>query len=249
MIGIVGGVGPYAGVDVLKNIFDNTIAHNDQDYIDTVLSSKSSKIRDRTAFLMHKISENPAYNISKIILELEYSGAKVVGIPCNTAHSERIFSVILQELEKHQSQIKIVHMINETIQFVKNHYPKFKNIGVLSTNGTYKTKLYSKALLKKNLTPILVEEYIQKKYVHSAIYDSEYGIKSNPFHPLAKKNLEFAIDTLKQKGARAIILGCTEIPLVIKSKSIKGMTIINPTNVLARCLIKSVYPQKLKPFK
>jgi aspartate racemase len=119
MIGIVGGVGPYAGVDVLKNIFDNTIAHNDQDYIDTVLSSKSSKIRDRTAFLMHEISENPAYNISKIILELEYSGVKVVGIPCNTAHSERIFSVILQELEKHQSQIKMVHMINETIYLLR----------------------------------------------------------------------------------------------------------------------------------
>jgi aspartate racemase len=121
----------------------------------------------------------------------------------------------------------------------------------LSTNGTYKTKLYSNALLKNNLTPILIEEDIQKKYVHSAIYDSDYGIKSksNPFHPQAKKNLEFAIDTLKQKGAKAIILGCTEIPLVIKSKSIKGMTIINPTNVLARSLIKSVYPQKLKPFK
>lgn len=251
MIGIVGGVGPYAGIDVLKNIFDSTIAHNDQDYIDTILYSKSSKIKDRTAFLMHEINENPAFNISKIILELENSGAKVVGIPCNTAHSERIFSVILQELEKHQSQIKVIHMINETIQFIENHFPKFKNIGVLSTNGTYKTKLYSDALLKNNLNPILVEEDIQKKYVHSAVYDSEYGIKSksNPFHPQAKKNLNFAIDILKQKGAQAVILGCTEIPLVIKSNKINGLTTINPTNVLARCLIKSVYPQKLKPLK
>src|SRR5690554_3698735 len=98
MIGIVGGVGPYAGIDLLKNIYDNTIAKKDQDYLNALLFSLSSRILDRTEFLMGSIVGNPGHEIAKIVVTLEKLGVEVVGIPCNTAHSDRIFSVILEEL-------------------------------------------------------------------------------------------------------------------------------------------------------
>ena len=46
MIGIVGGVGPYAGLDLLRKLLDNTLANSDQEHLDTVLLSLPSGIMD-----------------------------------------------------------------------------------------------------------------------------------------------------------------------------------------------------------
>lgn len=250
MIGIVGGVGPYAGIDLLKNIFDNTLAKKDQDHLDALLFSLPSKIMDRTEYLIGNIPENPGYAIAKIILDLEKAGATMVGIPCNTAHSPEIFVLILKELNANGSQIRLLHMINETIDFIKVHYPQFSKIGVLSTTGTYKQKIYSSALESHGFITVTPTLEMQEELVHPAIYHPEYGIKSqsNPFHPQATENLESAMDYLKENGAEAVILGCTEIPLVITTAKVNGMVAINPTNVLARKLIESIDSEKLKPL-
>lgn len=248
MIGIVGGIGPYAGVDLLNKIYSNTVAKRDQDYLSVILMSLPSRIEDRTEFLLGEVATNPGYSIAKIILELESSGAVVAGVPCNTAHSDEIFSVILNELKKEGSQIEILHMINETMDFLKLKYPHFSKIGVLSTTGTYKYGIYSKALERNGFIAVEPSLDIQEKYVHPAIYDPDYGIKanSNPFHQKAKENLDVAVNYLKDKGAEAVILGCTEIPLVITTEKIKDLVVINPTNILARRLIHFVKPVKLK---
>lgn len=251
MIGIVGGVGPYAGIDLLKNIYDNTLANKDQDYLSSLLFSLPSKIEDRTEYLIGNVVENPGYNIAKIILALENLGATVAGIPCNTAHSDDIFSLIIKELDKNGSQIEVLHMINETIDFIKVHYSQFSKIGVLSTTGTYKYKIYASALKNNGFIAIEPTLDIQERLVHPAIYHPDYGIKStsNPFHPKAKENLDYAISYLRDEGAEAVILGCTEIPLVITTEKVQGMMAINPTNVLARKLIERINPKKLKPYK
>lgn len=249
MIGIVGGIGPYAGIDLLRNIYDHTLAKKDQDHLDTLLFSIPSKIGDRTEYLLGNAVENPGNAISKIILDLERSGATVVGIPCNTAHSDEIFSVILKELAARGSQVEVLHMINETMEAIKSHFPQYSKIGVLSTTGTYKQKLYSDALKANALSAIEPTLEMQENVVHPAIYHPDYGIKahSDPFHPKAKENLDQAINYLKENGAEAVILGCTEIPLVITTEKVKGMVVINPTQVLARTLIQRINPKKLKP--
>ena len=250
MIGIVGGVGPYAGIDLLDNIYGNTLAGTDQDYINSLLFSLSSKIQDRTQYLLGSVAENPGYSIGKIVLTLEKSGATVVGIPCNTAHSESIFSVIQNELKQNGSKVKLLHMIDETVIFITTHFSHFRRIGVLSTTGTYKYRLYRNALEAFGYETIEPTQQMQEEIVHPAIYHPAYGIKSTtrPFHPKARQNLELAMEYLKEQGAEAAVLGCTEIPLVIKSEMFNGLTIINPTKVLARALIHQVDAGKLKPF-
>jgi aspartate racemase len=51
---------------------------------------------------------------------------------------------------------------------------------------------------------------------------------------------------LQKQGAEAIILGCTEIPLAIDNKVRSNLIFIDPTNILARSLIRESYPNKLK---
>ncbi|MFA5667640.1 MAG: amino acid racemase [Balneolaceae bacterium] len=250
MIGIAGGMGPYAGLDLLNKVFDNTLANSDQEHLDAIILSTPSIIDDRTQFLLGKVKVNPAFAIAKILLKLEKAGATVAGIPCNTAHSDSIFKVIRQELEKANSKITLLNMIEETISFIATTYPSIKKVGVLSTTGSYKNQLYSAPLEANGFKVIQPTLAMQENLIHPAIYHPIYGIKtvSNPIHPKAKENLLKGILYLKEHGAEAVILGCTEIPLAITESKIYEIITVDPANILARALIHLQNPDKLKPL-
>lgn len=250
MIGIVGGIGPYSGTDLLNKVFDNTLANSDQEHLDVLLLSMSSKIEDRTEYLIGKVNVNPAFAIAEVLLKLESIGVTIAGIPCNTAHSEKIFSVIQHELEKAKSNIKVLNMIDETISFIASNYPEVTKVGVLSTTGTYKSRIYSTPLKSKGFDVIVPSHEMQENLIHPAIYHKTYGIKavSNPIHPQAREDLLQGISFLEERGAQVVILGCTEIPLAITESKIHDVITIDPTNVLARALIHKSNLHKLKPL-
>jgi len=248
MIGIVSGVGPYAGLDLAKNIFDNTIANVDQDHLPLALLSVPSIIADRTEYLLGIVKTNPALAIAKVILDLEKMGATLAGIPCNTAHASEIFSLIKSKLTVNDSKIKLINMVDETILEITANYPEVKKAGVLSTTGSYQFEVYSSPLKKHGLKPIIPSEKNQKEVVHQAIYDKDYGIKacSSPVTAQARAALLSTIEKLVDQGAELIIKGCTEIVLAVPEKHICGVPTIDPSKVLARSLIKHLDPQKLK---
>jgi len=251
MIGIVGGVGPYAGLDLMKKVFDQTRAGKDQDHVDTMLLSLPSGILDRTEYLEGRVEKNPAFAIANVVARLEEAGASVAGIPCNTAHTDKIFEVILRELQRMKRSIHVLNMVSETVSFIQSNHPQLRRIGVLSTTGTYKSRVYVNALEDQGFQVLVPEEEMQETLIHPAIYDPVYGIKSvsDPINPRAKVNLQIGFDFLESRGAQGVILGCTEIPLAFPDLSIGGMTAIDPTLVLARALLKYSNPHKLKPLK
>lgn len=248
-IGIVGGIGSYAGLDLTKKILDQTYTRSDQEHLSIALLSFPHEIGDRTSYLLDQTSTNPAYAILKIIRKLEDIGASVVGIACNTVHTTPIFDAIVENLYKANSSIKLVNMISEVAKFIRINHPQIRNIGVLCTTGTYITKTYSNILDQEGINVILPNEVMQDT-IYNAIYDRGYGIKarSNPVTEFAIKQLLEAINYLQGKGAEAIVLGCTEIPIAITDKRIGQTIIIDPTIILARALIKMVNPEKLRPY-
>ena len=250
MIGIVGGVGPYAGLDLFHKLLDNTLANSDQEHLDTVLLSLPSGIMDRTEYLLGRENENPAFAITEVLFKLEKTGAKVAGIPCNTAHAEGIFNIIQELLHRAGSRIKVLHMIDETVSFIASTFPDITRVGVLSTTGTTLSGVYNKALQLRDYEVLLLTIEMQETIIHPAMYDPDYGIKAvaNPVHPMARENLLRGFSYLVKQGAEAVILGCTEIPIAIPEKEVDGVDTIDPTLVLARALISSTNPEKLKPL-
>ncbi len=250
MIGVLGGVGPYAGLDLVQKIFDQTEAKCDQEHLAVALLSLPNQVGDRTDFLLGKTETNPADVVFEILVKLEQLGADVVGIPCNTLHSAAIFNALLEKLRKAQSKIKLLNMIDEVVKFILGNHPNIKNVGVLCTTGAYKTMVYQQYLAEAGLNVILPSESMQDEMVNKAIYDLEDGIKakSNPVSESAKSKLLEVVDCLQKQGAEAIILGCTELPLAINDKKIGETLIVDSTLVLARALIKQVSPWKLKPY-
>lgn len=250
MIGIVGGVGPYAGLDLVRKVFNNTLAETDQDHLDVMMISMPGSIPERTGYLLGKIKENPGQAIANVILKLESAGATVAGIPCNTAHVKEIFSLVSGEMNARGSGIRVLHMIDETMAFIQTRFPDLIRVGVLSTTGTYLSNLYHHALESAGYQAIKPSRETQEEFIHPAILHPEFGIKSfsDPVHPRSRKNLEKGFEALKKMGAEAVILGCTEIPLAFPGREVMGMMTIDPTEILARALVFQECPEKLKPY-
>ncbi|MDX8378249.1 MAG: amino acid racemase [Mariprofundales bacterium] len=250
-IGIVGGIGAYAGLDLMRKILDQTIANNDQEHLPVHLLSLPAQITDRTAFLLGESSKNPAFALAGVVRTLHASGASIVGIACNTAHADKIFNVMLANIDI--QPLRVLHMIEETMQYICNNHPQARRIGVLSTTGTWKSKIYSDALANHDLEEVRIDISLQE-LVHAAIYDAEYGIKacSNPISDRARKQLEQVIRHMQQAGAQAIILGCSELPLVFTADKYTvqyaSTPLIDPSFILARALIAVFDPKKLRPL-
>ncbi|MEZ4644241.1 MAG: amino acid racemase [Chloroflexota bacterium] len=246
-IGIVGGVGPFAGLDLQRKILEETVAQQDQDHLAVIAISQPAPIPDRTQFLLGETAVNPAYPITQQLLTLERAGATVAAIPCNTAHATPIFSVIQAELAKRYSTLTLLHMMQEVAHFMQTQLPQVQRVGVLSTTGTYRARIYPAALEPAGFTVLVPDEVQQTTVIHPAIYDPLYGIKAcGTATARARADLLTGFATLRQQGAQAIILGCTEIPLALAEPEIDGIPLIDATRVLARALVREVDAARLR---
>jgi aspartate racemase len=249
IIGVVAGVGPFAGLDLLQKILEQTLAGKDQDHLTVVSLSQPRQILDRTEYLLGQVETNPAYAMVDQLSRLEKIGASVAGISCNTAHAPAIFDTILAGLRAANSQIKLLHMIAEVARHLRENHSQIKRVGVLSSTGTYRTRIYPQVLEPAGFTVILPNPSLQEQVIHLTVYDPDYGIKAcGRVTEAAREGLLKGVDYLQQEGAEAIILGCTEIALAIKENKINEMAIVDPTVVLARALIREANPTKLMPL-
>ncbi len=248
IIGIVGGAGPFAGLDLHTKILQHTAAPTDQDHLTILNLSQSNQLPDRTAYLLGETAVNPAHAIFQQLQILEQAGAQVAAIPCNTAHAPAIYDELLVQLNTAGSNLKFLHLIRETADYLCRHFPHIHRVGVLSTTGTFRTRIYPELLEPAGFSVLIPDEHVQETAVHVAIYHPEYGIKTHGTStPKAQQKLHLGLNNLRQKGAEAIILGCTEIPLAITATEIDSMAIIDPTIILARALIREANPAKLRP--
>lgn len=221
LLGIIGGMGPEATARFYEKLIENTKAKKDQDHFKVLIYS-NPKIPDRTKSILEN-GESPVPEIIKTGKILEEMGAEILGIPCVTSHF--YFKNIQKGLKA--EVLNILDVLNEYIHLTT---PKIKKIGILSTTGTKKTKLFEKHL--KDYEIIYTDSNIQSDYIMRAIYDEDIGIKSGKKEGESKSLLLKAAENLKAKGAEIIILGCTEIGLSISQKDL-NIKVLDPLDTLA----------------
>ena len=178
IIGVVGGVGPAAGTDLVNKIFSQTRASSDQEHLPTILISLPHTIADRTEYVLGRSRANPAGAIFRVVRLLEEAGASVIGIPCNTAHARGIFGPLQARLRRAGSRVKLLHLIEEVCLFLRRRHPAVRRVGLLASTGTCRSGVYEAVLSRHGLEVVLPRPRTQETLVHPAIYDRRYGIKA-----------------------------------------------------------------------
>jgi len=223
IIGILGGMGPEATIDLFYKIIKFTPAEKDQDHLRIIIDN-NPKIPDRTAAILGK-GKDPLPTLRETAQNLEKAGADFIIIPCNTAH---YFLPLIQESVK----IPILNMIEETAKETRGKISPIQKVGLLASIGIYKTGIYHQHFKKFNIEVISPEEK-DKEEIMKVIY----AVKAGDLSEEVKKSIILIAQKLIDKGAEAIIAGCTEIPLILKEGD-APVPIIDPTQVLAKAAIQ-----------
>lgn len=225
IIGIIGGMGPEATIDLYSKILMATHANKDQDHFRVIIDS-NPKIPDRTKAILG-IGESPVEEIIKTGKTLEKVGVDIACLPCITSH------YFIEEVQAKLSY-PILNALVELDNCIKENYPTAQNIGVLATTGTIETGLFSKYL--KGTKILYPTAKSQSEKVMEAIYGIE-GIKSGNKGNKPLQLLQSASNELIENGADLIISGCTEIALVLKPHHI-SKPLLDPMVVVAPSVIK-----------
>ncbi len=242
-IGIVGGMGPHSGADLFREVLNSEQANSDQDYCSSILMSFPSEITDRTEYIMDPTNVNPAEAIVEVICKLELVGAEVIGIACNTAHSPLIWYKIQELLTMHQFDITLVNMIEEVSQEILKENQSNEKVGVLSTNGTYLSKVYTNQLEKLQIPTVSLDWQFQNEKIHRMIYDPEFGIKSNPrqIDDRVYQILSEVVAWFKERNVQKLILGCNELSLLKECDVLQGITTYDSNQILAQALLRKAH--------
>ena len=233
IIGILGGMGPAATVDLFTKIVEGTMVKRDQDHL-RILIDNNPKIQDRTLAIQGK-APTPLTELVRSAKILEKAGADFLVIPCVTAH------YYYDSLQK-RIKIPILHVVEETMKHIERKMKGKGKIGLIATEGTIHTGLFQKAFSSSAMELILPTPEVQKKRVTEAIYGKK-GIKAIGPSEYSKRLIRKASESLIKQGAQAIIAGCTEVPLVLKGGDL-SVPVIDPISVLASTTVEKARGKK-----
>jgi len=219
---ILGGIGPEATLDLYRHIIRLTPAIKDQDHIPVLIYS-NPKIPDRTNAIAGNGESPLPYLIQSAVL-LEQSGAGIIAMPCNTSHH---YLPQIQKIVK----IPIINMIEETCRTLLYRLPHVKVVGLLATTGTLRSNIYEKTLGRAGVAALAPDSNDQER-IQAAIARVKAGIHDRSIQDI----FESAGLQLMRSGAEAVILGCTEVPLVFDSEAVDYPT-LNTTLILARAAV------------
>ena len=150
---------------------------------------------------------------------LEDAGAELLMICANTMH-------LCVEAIEQATNIPIVHIAEVTADQIKE--AKLDTVALLGTKFTMEKDFFKNILIDKGID-VIVPDQKDRKLVHDIIYKE---LVRGDIQLSSKKIYLEIIDTLRAKGAQGIILGCTEIPLLIKSED-TAMPLFNTTKIHA----------------
>jgi len=152
-------------------------------------------------------------DLTKIMIDcaqrLEKAGANLVIICTNTMHK------MAEDVESNIT-IPLLHIADATAERIKEK--DFKKVGLLGTKFTMNEDFYKGRLIEKHGIEVIIPNSEEMQIVHDIIYNE---LCLGEIKETSKEQYKKIIKNLAKKGAEGVILGCTEIPLLIKQEDVE----------------------------
>lgn len=157
----------------------------------------------------------------KIAKKLEKAGADLVLICTNTMHK------LAPEVQDNIN-IPLIHIADAAADEIKKQ--NIKKVGLLGTNFTMEQDFYKGRLKDKHGIDVVIPNKEERKRIHNVIYKE---LISGIIKDESREEFKKIIENLKKRGAKGVVLGCTEIPLLIKDKDV-DIPVFNTTRLHAK---------------
>jgi aspartate racemase len=162
--------------------------------------------------------------LSQGVRQVADAGADFYVCPDNTAH------IVLEQIAG-DLPIPGLHIAEVVCREIATH--GWKHVGLLGTKWTMTGPVYARTLAEQGMELLVPDEPIREQ-LNAAIFDELcQGIFKTP----TTKLFQQSIDDLRSDGAECVILGCTEIPLIITSEN-SQLPVLDSTRLLAKHAVR-----------
>ncbi len=221
VVGIL-GLAPQATYDFYRKFVKANPAEKDWQYV-RVIIDVNTKIPSRGRCL--ELGEtSPVPHMRQAILNLKKAGADFVVIPCNTAHY--FYDDVVKGLG-----VPVINIIAETYRHIMKSHPKIQCLGLLASENTIKFDLYE-AYFDQSKVKILTPEAGQDIVNHAieTVKVGNLGVET-------KDSIRKVCKDLIKRGAEGIVLGCTEISLILDKYEL-DVPIYDSNEILAGAAVR-----------
>lgn len=266
VIGLLGGCGPYATLDIERKLLSATYTIVnpliDQNYYPMIVSY-NTQLPDRSKAKGNGRTEL-VFQLKESLEQLLSLNVNILLLTCQSAH------VFLEDIQSNLGKVAFVSMIDVTIKKVLSYCPRWKRVGLIGTDILYSSNLYQDTLKNEGIEVIIPPQFLQK-HVMQAIYSIKaHGVdffssslKSSDISSsgdidgisnhtsLTRKeilahSIQFikdAISFIQDQGVDGIVLGCTELPLLLPylSPYFPESILIDPNRLSAEQVILHAY--------
>jgi len=216
LLGIAGGMGPLAGVELQRLIIEAMPAQRDQDHI-PVLCYTNPQIPDRSLSLAEDGGTSYFAALRDTCNLLAKNGVTEIALPCNASHAR------LDDLRA-SVPVPFIDMVLLTKEPAEQSGPCV----LLAAPGTYSTSVYQ----SRGIAVTTPDEMIRSE-VALAITEIKAGMLT-----AGTDRLEQAMATLSKESSPTFILGCTERSLAHQQLSAQGYRLIDPLRLLAADIVR-----------
>jgi aspartate racemase len=197
VVGIIGGMGPEATLDLMRRVLAKTPAHGDQDHIHLIVES-NPKIPSRIAHLIEGTGADPTPELVRIAVNLQRAGAEALAIPCNTAHA-------YAHSIRRAVSIPLLDMVQLTVDQIASSR-RVARVGLLASSAVLATELYAKAFAGHGID---VVPPVRQDEVMSLIK----AVKCGQTGPEVQAALaRIALDLANQTDG--LLVGCSELSVI-----------------------------------
>lgn len=224
IVGIIGGMGPEATVDLMQRVIEGTPAQDDADHI-RMLVDNNPKIPSRIKALIEGTGESPAPCMVDMALGLERQGADFLVIPCNTAH--HYYPDVAAAVK-----IPVVNMVELTCHSAKLAQPGLKKAGLVASDALQLIRLYE-PWFEREAVEILYPQADHQRAVMELIR----AVKAKRQTAAQLDAYQRAAADLAAQGAECLVIACTELSVIGKLLE-TPLPVYDASDVLARHIVQ-----------
>jgi len=221
VIGILGGMGPRATVELMQRVIAATPAVDDGDHIH-LLVDNNPKVPSRIAALLEGGGEDPLPELKRMAQNLQRAGATALAIACNTAHlyARQIESTV---------EIPLLDMIELSAERIAGMPRDNRRVGLLASTAVINTRLYETALAKQDLQVVHPRRQDDLMEVIRTIKAGSVEPVRDRFSAIAGELASTGVDTL--------LVACTELSIVCDAHQ-TGLAVVDSLDVLVDEIVK-----------
>ncbi len=218
VVGIIGGMGPEATLDLMRRVLAKTPAQGDQDHIHLIVES-NPKIPSRVAHLIEGTGADPTPELIRIAGNLQRAGAEALAIPCNTAHA-------YAHSIRRAVSIPLLDMVQLTVDQIaaSRHVAR---VGLLASSAVLATELYARAFSAHGIDVVHPARQDELMSLINAVKRGDTGMEVQTALAAIAHDLANQADVL--------LVGCSELSVIaagisapfVDSLDVQAQAIVN----------------------